>query len=62
MEIIIFWVLLVGSLGANLMAWCGSRWYMRHFNVFARWFPPSRGWALLYLALVLWIGSLVGAY
>jgi hypothetical protein len=37
----------------------GSEWYVRHFRTLSRWFPPAEGWVLNYLALILWVGSLL---
>ncbi len=58
-EAIIFYLLLIDSIGANIVTWFGSTWYQKHFTVFARYFPATKGWAVLYLALVLWAGSLL---
>ena len=59
MEAIIFYILLIDAISANLMVQFGSEWYVRHFRTISRWFPPAEGWALYYLALVLWVGSLL---
>jgi hypothetical protein len=56
-EAIIFYLLLIDSVGCNLMVIFGSQWYTKHFRLFSRWFPPAEGWALYYFILVLWIGS-----
>lgn len=58
-EVIIFYLLLIDSVGANLVVWFGERWYTKHFRLISRVFPPAKGWALYYLILVLWIGSLL---
>lgn len=58
-EAIIFYLLVIDSVSANLVALFGQKWYARHFRIFSRWFPPAEGWALYYLILVLWIGSLL---
>jgi len=58
-EAIIFWVLLVDSIGANFMAWFGSSWYLHHFRLMSRYFPLAKGWTAMYLVLVLVIGYLV---
>ncbi len=58
-EATIFYVLLIDAISANLMVHFGSEWYVRHFRTISRWFPPAEGWALYYLALVLWVGSLL---
>ncbi|WP_442756119.1 hypothetical protein ACNHKD_05730 [Methylocystis sp. JAN1] len=58
-EAIIFFVLLLDAVGTNIVVHFGAEWYMQHFRTISRWFPPAEGWALYYLALVLWIGSLL---
>ena len=58
-EAIIFYLLLIDSLSCNFIVLFGKRWYVQHFRIFSRWFPPAEGWALYYLALVLWVGSLL---
>jgi hypothetical protein len=61
---IIFWLLLIDSVGANLMVWFGgSKWYVRHFPSVSKYFPPSKGWVVYYLVLVLilgWMGGMLG--
>jgi len=58
-ESIIFYLLLIDSIGANLVIWFGEEWYVRHLRLISRLFPPAKGWALYYLVLVLWIGFLI---
>lgn len=58
-EKVIFFVLLVDALVANGIALVGAKWYLKHFRTLSRWFPIGKGWTVLYLLLVLWIGSLV---
>ncbi|MCR4333604.1 MAG: hypothetical protein NUV60_01085 [Patescibacteria group bacterium] len=58
-EVIIFYLLVIDSVSANLLAIFGKDWYAQHFRIFSRWFPPAEGWALYYLVLVLWVGSLL---
>ncbi len=58
-EKIVFYILLVDAVSSNLLVIFGRKWYMEHLRVFSRWFPPASGWALYYLALVLWVGSLI---
>lgn len=56
-EVIIFYILLVDSVAANVLAWTkGRKWYHRHFRIISRWLPMARGWALYYLVLVLAFG------
>lgn len=56
---IVFYLLLIDAVSCNLIVLFGSKWYMHHFRIFTRWFPPAEGWALYYLILVLWIGWLL---
>ena len=58
-EVIIFYLLLIDSIGANLVVLFGPKWYTKHFRLISRVFPPAEGWALYYLILVLWIGSIL---
>ncbi|HEC93918.1 MAG TPA: hypothetical protein ENI56_00910 [Candidatus Kaiserbacteria bacterium] len=58
-EAIIFYLLVIDSVSINIIALFGERWYLKHFRIFSRWFPPAEGWALYYLILVLWIGTLL---
>ncbi len=58
-EVIIFYLLLTDSVSAVLVVFFGEQWYNRHFRIFSRFFPPAKGWALYYLVLVLWAGSLL---
>ncbi len=58
-EKIIFYLLLIDSIGCNLVVWFGSKWYTKHFRWLSRFFPPAKGWSLYYLLLILWIGSLI---
>jgi len=58
-EEIIFYLLLIDSIFVNLAAWfgMGRSWYRSHAGVFGRMFPITKGWAIYYLVLVLWVGS-----
>ncbi len=56
---IIFYLLLIDSVGANLGAWFFPKWYTKNFKWFAKRFPLIKSWCILYLLLVLWIGYLV---
>lgn len=59
-ESIIFYLLLIDALGANLLAWSGGqRWWQRNMNVIARYLPLARGWTVWYLTLVLIMGILL---
>lgn len=62
-EVIIFWLLLIDSIGANLLAWFGGgKWYTENFRLFSRFFPVVKGWATYYLILVLFIGFLLNKF
>lgn len=56
---IIFYILLLDAVAANLMVYFGKKWYVRHLRVMTRFFPPAKGWTLYYLALVLFIGYIL---
>lgn len=58
--IIVYALLLIDSIGAILMSWFGQKWWIQAFGPLAKYFPPAKGWALLYFILVLIIGHLLG--
>ena len=57
-EAIIYYLILIDSIGANITVWFFSKWYKKNFgkNRIVKHFPPTKGWVLLYLVLVLWVG------
>lgn len=58
--VIVFFLLLIDSIGANLISWGGGeRWWHRHFRILSRYFPLTRGWTTLYLVLVIFIGAIL---
>jgi hypothetical protein len=57
-QAIVYYLFLIDSVGALLMAWFGDKWYKRNFRIFSRYFPPSKGWCTYYFLLILWIGYL----
>jgi len=59
LETIVFFLLLIDSVGANWVAWFGHKWYISHFRTLSRFFPDAKGWTVYYLILVLWIGYLI---
>lgn len=60
LEIIVFYILLIDSIGANLFSWLGGqKWYSKNFRIFSRYFPLTRGWTTYYFILVLWIGIMI---
>lgn len=58
-EAIIFYLLFIDSVGANLVSWFGAKWYIKHFRTLSRFFPPAKGWTELYFVLMLWVGFLL---
>ncbi|USN56820.1 MAG: hypothetical protein H6766_07610 [Candidatus Peribacteria bacterium] len=55
---IIFYLLLLDALVANIIARFGEKRYVRHFRLMSRFFPITKGWTTYYLVLVLYIGYL----
>jgi len=57
-EVIIFYLILLDSLFANVTVWLFPKWYNKTFKKsrFLRHLPLTKGWALVYLGLVLWVG------
>lgn len=59
-ESVIFYILLIDALGANLFAWSGGqKWWQRNFFLIARHFPLSRGWTTYYLIVVILMGIML---
>jgi hypothetical protein len=57
LEAIIFYLLLVDAIGANITAWTGiGKKLFGKFSFFTRYFPITKGWTSYYLILVLWTG------
>jgi hypothetical protein len=61
-QLIIYSLLVVDSVGAVMMSWFGRSWWMHAAGPIAKYFPPAKGWALLYFVLVLVIGHLLGYF
>ncbi|MAG01756.1 hypothetical protein CMI42_00295 [Candidatus Pacearchaeota archaeon] len=55
-EGVIFYLVLLDSLFANIATYCCAKWYKKNFKGLSKWFPMVKGWSLLYLVLVLWVG------
>jgi len=55
-ETIVWYIFLADSLITNLIAWSCPKWYGKKYKKFSRVFPLTKGWGILYLALVLWVG------
>jgi len=59
LEAFIWYILLVDSIGANILALCCAKWYKKNYKGFYKHFPPTKGWCAWYLILVIWIGFLL---
>jgi len=60
LESILFYILLIDAIGANLMAWGGGqRWWQQNLSLFARYLPLARGWTTYYLLLVVIMGIML---
>jgi len=55
-EGILWYLVFVDSIFANLIVWFFPNWYEKKFKNMSKYFPTNKGWSLLYLVLVLWIG------
>lgn len=53
---VVYVAFLVDSMGAIIMSWFGRKWWMHSFGPMSTYFPPAKGWAVLYFVLVLIIG------
>ena len=60
LETIVFLILLVDSIAANAVAYLGDdKWWKKHFRIFSRYFPITKGWTTFYFILVLWMGVML---
>jgi len=56
-ESIIWYLFLLDSLGANIFVWAGyGAKFKKKYKRLSKHLPLTKGWALIYLILVLWIG------
>jgi hypothetical protein len=56
-EAIIYYIILIDAIGANITAWFFAKWYKKNMSKgLAKHFPASKGWCLWYLILVIWVG------
>tara|TARA_Y100000034_G_C6697023_1_gene307179 strand:- start:462 stop:677 length:216 start_codon:yes stop_codon:yes gene_type:complete len=58
-EAFIWYLLVIDSVSANIMAFCCGKWYKKKFKRFSKYFPMVQGWTVYYLVLVLWAGSIL---
>jgi len=56
-EGIIWYLFLIDSLFAVIFSFCCSKWFKKNYKGFYKHFPVTKGWSLLYLGLVIWIGT-----
>jgi hypothetical protein len=56
LEAILWYLFLLDSIGANLMAWFFRNWYENKWKRIPRHFPATKSWCLAYLCLLLWLG------
>ena len=59
-KIVLFTLLLIDSMGAILVAWFGQKWWIHLVGPLAKYFPPAKGWSVLYFMLVLMLGYALG--
>jgi len=57
--IYIWYLLLLDSIIANIIALSAFKWYKKKFPRMSKALPLTKSWALWYLVLVLFIGYLV---
>lgn len=55
-EGIIWYLILIDAIGANIVIWFFSSWYKKKFKWLTKHFPASKWLATGYLILVLWVG------
>ncbi len=58
-EAIIWYAVLIDSVGANFIAWFFPQWYERNLPMFHKFFPLKKSWCLVYLVLSLWLGGVL---
>lgn len=56
LEALIWYLLLLDSIGAVITALCCAKWFKKNYKGFWKHFPVTKGWAIFYLVLVLWVG------
>lgn len=56
-EMILYILVLTDAIFANVAAWgTFGEELTKHYGVFSKYFPITRGWTTYYLVMVLWIG------
>lgn len=55
-QTVVFYLLLIDSIVVSIIALAGREWYVSRFPTVSRYLPITKAWAIIYMALVLWIG------
>ena len=55
-EVIIWYLFVLDSVGANITAWFFPKWAKKNFKGVWKHLPITKAWAGVYLVLVLWVG------
>lgn len=55
-EAIIWYLVLLDSLFANLGSYKFPKWYKKNYKGLSKYLPLTKAWTAIYLILVLWIG------
>ncbi len=61
-EAIIWYLFVIDSLGANIAVWLFPKsvtWYKKKLPRVSKHLPLTKGWAFIYLGLVLWVGYML---
>ena len=54
-ETIIYYLFLLDSFIANILAWCCVKWHKKNYKGFFKHFPLTKAWAFLYFVLVFYL-------
>ncbi|MFH0701126.1 MAG: hypothetical protein V2A62_01680 [Candidatus Woesearchaeota archaeon] len=58
-EGLLWYLIAIDCLVYNIMSWSQGKWHQKQTHWFTDYFPYQRGWGIIYLFLVLWIGFLL---
>ncbi len=57
LETILYYLVLVDAIVANLIAWSGYGTILnKRYTIFGSFLPITKGWTAYYLVLVIWLG------
>ncbi|MBI2102802.1 hypothetical protein HYT55_03110 [Candidatus Woesearchaeota archaeon] len=59
-EGILWYILIVDSIGYNILCWTRGKWHKKTTHWLSSYIPMNKVMGLLYLFLLLWIGSALG--